>query len=886
MPLPSGTRLGPYEILAPLGAGGMGEVYRARDPRLGREVAIKVIVAALAGDRERLARFEQEARAAGALHHPGICTVLDVGSQDGSPFVVMELLEGETLRERLGRGPLPWRKAVEHASAIARALAAAHEKGIVHRDLKPENLFLTRDGRIKVLDFGLAKLVRPEGPALTGHDTLSIALTESRSILGTAGYMSPEQVRGQATDPRTDLFALGAVLYEMLTGERVFRGDSFVEIGNAILNHEPVLDSASGREMPPGLRRVIARCLEKSPEQRFRSAGDLAFHLESLTSSDAGAAPTLPVGAPRRAGPIPVGPLLLVATLIAGLAAGALIARRMADAPGARTVHFPLLPPPGGTFAFDLEEATPFAISPDGASIAFVASDSSGVRRVWLRSLGEGEARNLPGTEGARSLCWSPDGRSLGFFVRRALKRCDLASSGVVSICETPADGIFAGSWGRNGTILMAAIQQHIIYRVPAAGGEPRVVLRPNLAAGQTRCAWPEFLPDGRRFLYVLGHRGFRDSLMLGDLDGISRPIMAIASRAQLAAGGALLYVNDGTLVSRPFDARSGRVGGGPVPVAPGISYFASTGGALFAASRGGTVAYQRASDRCRLAWFDEKGDEIKRVPGAADYLDGLDLTADGRQLLCARRRPGSGSWDTWLLDLARGSESRVTGAAAITEAYPVWLPGERSLVFLSTSEGAAPLLHRRDLASGQVSAVFPAGGFQIAQDVSPDGRSLLYAERRPPGVFSLWLLPLGGGKPRRLTTSTSAENSGQFSPDGRYVAMIADEGEGYELVIVPSTGSGERVRVSTHGAELARWSRDGGRLYFLTPDGHLMAAAVRTRASLQVGEPHALFQLGDRAWKDFVITPDGRFLALVPEVVQAEEPVDVVVGWKAGGGK
>ena len=882
MTLAAGTRLGPYEIVAPLGAGGMGEVYRARDPRLGREVAIKVIPATLAHDRERLARFEQEARAAAALQHPGICTILELGAQDDAPFVVMELLEGETLRDRLRRGALPWRKSIEHAAAIARALAAAHEKGIIHRDLKPENLFLTKDGRVKVLDFGLAKLVHPDGLAMSGLDTLSMELTGSGVILGTAGYMAPEQVRGLATDARTDLFALGVVLYEMLTGARAFAGATFVETGNAILNHEPPMDSASGREIPAAVRRAVSHCLEKSPEQRFRSAGDLAFLLESLIGSDPAATATSPVRSNRMA-PSPVALLLLAVALVAGAAGGAWVARRMNGAAGARLVHFPVLPPPGGAFQFGLEETKPFALSPDGGTLAFVGSDSSGARRIWLRPAGESEARSLTGTEGARSLFWSPDGRSLGFFSRRTLKRFDLGSSGVVNLCELPAEVTYSGSWGRDGTILCAGSQEGVIYRVPAAGGTPRPALRANESDGQSGCAFPEFLPDGRRFLYFMRRLDHRDSLMLGDLAGSSRAIMASASRAMLADAGTLLYVNDGTLVSQPFDAGRGRVTGVPVAVASGVSCFASSGGALFTASPGGAIAYQRASDRCRLARFDENGDEFGRVGIPADYLEGIDLSSDWHQLLSSRRRPGSGTWDIWQSDVVRGSESRLTTGSHVTEALPLWLTGERSFVYSSTSESRLPRLHRRDLTTGQVDPLLPIGGFQIADDVSSDGRLLLYEERRPPGVSHLWTLPLAGGEPRRLTAVTSGESGGRFSPDGHCVAMIADEGEGYELCVVPFPGPGERVRVSAHGADLVRWSRDGGRLYYLTPDGHMMVVPVRTSPGLLVGEPRVLFRIAGRPWRDFLITPDGRFLAMVPEVVQGEEPVDVVVGWKPG---
>ena len=694
--------------------------------------------------------------------------------------------------------------------------------------------------------------------------------------------MAPEQVRGQNADARTDLFALGVVLYEMLTGERAFSGASFVETGNAILNDEPDLDSASGRELPAAVRRTVAHCIEKSPEQRFRSARDLAFHMESLLGSDPGRGSSAAPATSRRIPQRSFAPILL-GVLLVGLAAGALVARRMGGGAALQTVHFQLLPPPGGSFQFDLEECKSFAISPDGRSIAFVANDSSGNRRAWLRDVGEGEAKGLAGTEGANSLFWSPDGRSLGFFVRRALRRYDIGPAGVVGVCALMDDGLNAGSWGRDGTILFAGIEQGTIYRVPAAGGAPREVLHPNETAGQIELAWPEFLPDGRRFFYFVRRRDHRDSLMLGDLVGTSRPVMELSSRVQLADPRTLLFVRDGTLIRQSFDEAAGRPTGTPAPVAQGISYFSSTGGALFAASAGGAVAYQRATDRCRLALVDERGDEHARVGAPADYLGGMDLSADGRRLLCSRRRASTGTWDIWQMDIARGSESRLTDADPITEAMPLWLPGEESITFMSTRGGGSPKLRRRALVSGAEAALLPGGGFQTGQDVSPDGRWLLYTERRPAQMEHLWILPLGGGEPRRLTAASSREGSGVISPDARFAAILADEGERYELCLVPFPGPGQRVRVSTHGAVDARWSHDGSRLFYLTPDGHMMAVSVRTSPSLQVGEPRALFQTGARQWKDFLVTPGGEFLAMVPEVVQAEEPVDVVVGWKQG---
>ncbi len=879
MTLAPGTRFGPYTLVSLLGTGGMGEVYRARDSRLSRDVALKVIPAAFAADADRLRRFEQEARAAGALQDPGICAVFDVGTADGTPYVVMELLEGETLRARLARGPLPWRKAVEYAAAVARAMAGAHGKGIIHRDLKPENLFLTRDGRIKILDFGLARVASPESGSVAGAETISSNRTESGVVLGTAGYMAPEQVRGGAADARSDIFALGAVAYEMLTGRRAFHGASFVETGHAILHQEVDVDSALVRELPSAVRRAVAHSLEKDPDARYASARDLAFHLDSILAADGGDSGAAPAVGPRRRRPTWTGPALLVATLALGTIVGALLAPRRGRSPEASSVHFPLLPPAGMTFQFFVEESVPFAISADGNRIAFVAVDSSGVTSAWVRSVGEIDARRLPGTERIHSLFWSPDGQSLGFHAAGAIKRYDFASSGVVTVCEVGTGVYYSGTWNSDGTILFAGGREGIIHRVAATGGAIRVVLRPNFAAGQSNLAWPRFLPDGRRFLYLQRRRDQADSLMIGDLTGTTHPLMPAASRAELAGASTLLYVKDGALVAQPFDAGGGRVTGGPTVIASGISNFATTGGALFAASGAGTIAWQRAGDRARLAWFDDRGDEHGSVGSRGDYLERMSLSRDGRRLLVARRRVDTGNYGLWLVDAVAGTDSRLS-TEQITEAFPMWLPGEASYVFSSTSARGLPNLLRRDVESGVSTSLLPATGFQIANDVTADGRTLLYSEYPSPGVPHLWLLPLDGGKPVRLTTSQQTEHRGRFSPDGRLVATITADEERRVLRVLTRGGSGASGVVPTRGPLAARWSRDGRRLYILTDDGHMSAAVVRSTEPLDIGEPRVLFNLRGRLWRDFEVAPDGRLLAIVPEAVRDEEPVDVVVGW------
>ena len=868
----------------------MGEVYRAKDPRLHREVAVKVLPEEFFESEERRARFEREARLLAALNHPGIAAIYsfeEIPSSSSSfsstsrHILVMELVAGETLRERMKAGGLSAREMLEIGAQIARALAAAHEKGIVHRDLKPENVVVSKDGRVKILDFGLAKLSPRPGAVddLTSAGTRSL-LTEAGAVFGTVGYMSPEQVRGEPVDGRSDIFALGTLLYELLAGRNPFRAATAAETMTAILRNEPPPLASEG--VPPALSSVVARCLEKRPEKRFQSGEDLAFALESSSGTS-----------PATVAPAPVrvvggrGRLAIAAACAAGfvLGAGAVyFLRHVPQGEAAKTLRFSIPPPEGGSFYYHFE-STAVAVSPDGSQVAYVASDPKGGRRLWLRPLSAFEARPLAGTEGAVSVFWSPDGASLGFFAEKKLRRLDLPGGAPVTICEDAGGGGKAGTWGRGGEILFSSVQGDAIYRVTASGGAAAAVLKPDAAAGETRVVWPWFLPDGLRYLFFARTEdGGR--VMLAEPGRPPRLVLNAVSQVQYADPGYVLYVNEGVLLGQRFDARTGAVSGQPFSVAERVAYFLSTGAASFATSRGGTLVFQPQSDVERLVWFDRSGRELGTV-GQPSALLSVYVPPDGRPVLFDRARSDLGTYDVWSYDADRNVETRVTSAPD-TEFGARWLPGGRSIVYSSVL-GRNPHIVRLDLATGKQDEILPRGGFQTAADVSPDGRTLLYFERPDRGAFALWTLPLaGGGAPHRFLQATFTSDDARFSPDGRFVTVVAGDSGRPEAYVVPFPGPGEKVRVSSAGAAIARWSRDGRELFYLGADGRFMAAPVRTSPSLQIGEPRPLFDLKGRAvWQAFDVSADGRrFLAVVPEVVAARAPLNVVVNWPAAIGK
>jgi Tol biopolymer transport system component len=538
--------------------------------------------------------------------------------------------------------------------------------------------------------------------------------------------------------------------------------------------------------------------------------------------------------------------------------------------------------PANGAFSYHVEVSF-LALSPDGSRLAYVASDPQGGQRIFLRPLSSSEARAIPGTEGANSLFFSPDGRSIAFFAEGRLKRVELLGGAAVSICDVALIGPYlSGTWGRGGDILFAGVTRgRGIFRVSAAGGVPTEVIRVDLSRSEARVAWPWFLPEGDRFLYLLRHLDGHGNLMLAEPGKKPRLVMAMQSAVQYVDPGYLVFAREGTLRAQRFDPQSARVMGEPFSIVERVRYFLSTGAASFAASRTGTLVYQSQEDVSRLTWLDRTGRELGSVGPPGNYLS-ISIAPDGRRALSDRTRPEIGTYGIWSLDLERGTETPITSDPD-TEVYPILLPGGRSVVY-SVDRGTSPRLFRKDLATGKKETLIPGEGFEFAEDVSPDGRSLLFGEASEQGLFDVWVLPLtGGGKPSAFLQTPFSKTNVRFSPDGRYLAMITTESGQREVYVTAYPGPGERIRVSSGGARGLRWSRDGRELLYVSGDRHMISVPVKTSPSLELGAPAALFALSGAAWRGFDVSPDGkRFLAIVPKVVADELPLEVVVNWTA----
>jgi dipeptidyl aminopeptidase/acylaminoacyl peptidase len=871
MSLTSGARLGPYEIVSLLGKGGMGEVYKALDTRLDRQVAVKILPADLA-DPEARQRFEREAKAISRLSHPNICALYDVGHEQHIEYLVMELLDGETLADRLAKGPLPMADVLRYGGQIAEALAAAHRQGVAHRDLKPGNVMITRTG-VKLLDFGLAKTI-DDGlkPAIESETPTSTSpLTAMGTILGTYQYMAPEQLQGRPADARSDVFALGAVLYEMASGRRPFAGSTPIAVAAAVTTAEPPPIAVT----PSPFERLVRACLVKDPDRRWQSAHDVALQIAAIEEDT-----RRPSGAAAMSG----GRTRWLPWVAAAVATGAAIGFWMfrgGASPTPSEMEAQLVPPETGSFIYSPETVT-IALSPDGGTLAFVAGRKGHTPSVWLRPLTAVEARPLPGTEGAGVVFWSPDGRSVAFVAGGLLKRLDLAAGAAapVLVCAVPIGVGVSGTWGAGGQILFSASGGDAIYRVSIADGTKTAEVPLNRGVGEIRAAFPTFLPDGRHFLYVLRLQTGDQWLMLAEIGKPGRRLMPVDSNVQYVEPGLVVFAREGTLVARHFDATNGQVDGNVIAVAAAVRFFLSTGVATFTASRSGSLVYASNGDRDHLAWVDRAGHEVAVVGNPGNYLD-LRIAPSGHSALATRSLPTTGTYDIWSVDLDRGIETRLTADDRSSELAPVLLQGERELIYSRTSS-PAPNLMRRNLDTGREAWMAPSSGFQQATDVSPDGQWLAYSERGSGGKVTLWKLMLAGPPtPSQLQPSTANEADLRFSPDGRYRIFRSDEAGHAEVYISPVLG-GRRTPVSSGGARAARWTRDSREIVYLTGDGRVVAVPVRTDPVLTLGTATTLFVLKDKPWKDFDISASGRFLAIVPDVIGDEQPLTALLNWSA----
>jgi serine/threonine protein kinase len=874
MMLGPGTRLGPYEILSALGAGGMGEVYRARDSRLNRDVAIKVMPAMSSSDPERLARFEQEARAAAVLSHPNILAVYDIGTHNGAPYIVSELLDGETLRERLRRGPVPTRKAVEYALQIAHGLVAAHAKAIVHRDLKPENIFITTDGHVKILDFGLAKLTEQD-PTLSGS---VLPTTPPRTmigvVLGTIGYMAPEQVRGVAADHRADIFAFGAVLYEMLSGRRAFVGETPMDTMTAILKEEPA-DLRTVSDIPVGLERIVNRCLEKNPAARFQTASDLAFALDGLSTQSRTS--VAKVGEEHRRWGL--WSAIFVVSL-AGIAAGAVIATRSMRSTdsGLPEMRLEVVTP-------DVTANSPLglaiSISPDGQTLVFPMV-SGGKAMLWRRSLKDETAEPVRGTENGTDPFWSPDGRSLGFFADQKLKRVDLATNAVQTLADAPA--LLGGSWSRDGVIIAPLSNAAPLYRIAASGGQPVQLTR--LQPMQAGHRFPAFLPDGRHFLFFGNGAPSARGIFLGSLDSPEvRRLAQSDSQAVFWPPDYLVFARQEALVAQHLDLQRLELTGEPVIVAPRV---AQQPAGLFAAvavsaSAVGPLVYRVPDEQSRqLKWVDRSGKEMSALGQPEVRIANPRLSADGASVAAGR----SVGWndDIWVMDTARSTWRRLTSDDE-PENRPVWSPDGTRLAFESYRKGVYDL-YVKPIGGGTEEVLLESPENKNVYDWSPDGRFILYTVQNAKTASDLWALPLDTRKPFVLVQSEFNETDGRFSPDSRWIAYESNETGRGEVYVRPFPGPGRSWQISANGAAPAtpQWRADGREIYYESLDNRLMAVPIAVQSqfpSVNVGTPSALFRMSPAP---FNASPDGqRFLIDTPVGEPSVPSITVLLNWHGG---
>ncbi len=862
MSLLAGTRLGPYEIVSLLGAGGMGEVYRARDTRLDRIVAIKVLPQHLSADALVRERFDREARAISSLTHPHICALYDVGHENGIDYLVMEYLEGESLADRVARGGLPIENVLHLGIEIADALDKAHRQGLVHRDLKPANIMLTKSGA-KLLDFGLVKYRKPqEAEQVMNISTESRPLTQEGTILGTFQYMAPEQLEGRDADARTDIFALGAVLYEAATGRRAFRGTSKASLIASIISGTPEPMSAVQPLTPPAFDRVVQVCLAKDPDDRWQSAHDIAEELRWIAEagSQAGVASVVTT---RRKNRERLWMATAIVTSIAALAFGALSWR--ASHVEHRSLHSSIVPPPGIVVAMSDNNSSSMTLSPDGRYLTFCGETTDGKRSLWLDQLETGEMKSLTGTENGFAPFWSPDSRSIGFFVVGKVKRIDLGGGPPVALADAP-DGR-GGSWSRNGDIIFSGSWRDTIHLVSANGGAVRSITRIDEEHGETTHRWPIFLPDGKRFLYLAAtHRSVTESelnaIYIGSLGSPARKLV-LRTRSNVAiSGDYLLFVRNQFLLAQEVDFSTATLKASPIRVGENVAEEPGYFRAVFAASNEGTLAYATgtAIERRRLMMFDRTGHGEQQGPPDT-YVD-LRFSPDAKHVAATIANPA----DIWILDLARGGRERFT-SHPLDEFGPIWSPDGKQIVF-GSDRADVDEIYVKPVDGLLQERLFKAlkDKMLYASDWSSDGSYLATNVRdgkNPDGGQDIWIVPItGDAKPYPFVQTEFDERRPRFSPDGKWMAFISNETGKYELYAVPFPGRGEKRQLSIGGVIDFIWPAKGNEIFYLAPDQMLMSVTV---SGGQFGDARPLFKFSSRPVA-FDSIDGQKFVAAIPE--------------------
>jgi eukaryotic-like serine/threonine-protein kinase len=866
----AGSRIGPYEIKSPLGEGGMGVVFRAHDTKLQRDVALKLLPDHFADDPDRLVRFQREAQILASLNHPNIAQVHGLEESDNTLCIVMELVDGETLQDRLKRGSIPVDETLRIAEQIAEGLEAAHERGIIHRDLKPANIKITPGGTVKVLDFGLAAVRDSETSSASPSHSPTMMSTPGM-IMGTAAYMSPEQARGKTVDKRSDIFSFGCVLYEMLTGQQAFGGEDVPDILSRVLQRDPDW-SALPPDLSPQIGTILRRCLEKDLMNRRRDIGDVRIDIEQTLHEPATTSlSSRGVERPR----LPW--MLLVAAGFLIVALAALYIRRP-------SVNVPEM---------RLEINTPasrqplhFALSPDGTRLVFVGS-GDGAQRLWVRSLDAVTALPMAGTEEAEYPFWSADSRSIGFFAGGKLKRIDLSGGPPQTLANAPTGR--GGAWNAEGTILFAPTNASALWRVPASGGDPLQVTQLDLPHhGSHRL--PQFLPDGRHFLLFAQGPAEEQGIFLASLDNKDVTRLTVSDTAgAYTEPGVLLFNRQGALMARHLDVGARTLTGDAVTVADLVSYDTGFNFSGFSVSLSGNVAYRSGGvERRQLTWFDRRGKPLG-VAGEPDANNqfGIELSRDGRS--AAVQRTVQNNTDIWVIDTLRGGAVRITSDAA-SDQFPVWSPDGQQMAFESNRKGIYNIYLNSLNRTVDEQLVRESMQAKMPVDWSHDGRYLLYMEAGAKTGWDLWALPITGDrKPIAVSNTPFEERSGQFSPDGRWVAYQSNETGQFEIYVQPFPGPGVRSKVSTAGGTDPRWQPDGRELFFIAPDAKLTATSVRIEAgAIEAGSPVALFQArvatGGLAsmMPEYAVSQDGRFLINTRVDDSGIAPIVLILNWKA----
>jgi Tol biopolymer transport system component len=878
MGLSAGTKLGPYEIVAPLGAGGMGEVYRARDTRLGRDVAIKVLPSALAKDADRLQRFEQEARVLSALNHPNLLSIYDVGSEEGLQFLVSEFLEGQTLRERLQDGALPQRKVIEYSTKIANGLAAAHEKGIVHRDLKPENIFVTKDEHVKILDFGLAKYAMDAAQAGSTL-TLDSAGTTPGTVMGSVGYMSPEQVRGQSADSRSDIFGFGAILYEMATGQRAFSCETAVETMNAILRSDPPEIDLEKDKISPGLERIARHCLEKNPADRFQSARDLAFALTALSGTGATAA-LRAVDAPKKH---------YWLWALAGLAALVVLQGIFFALRAPQTEHVGQQ-----EFAIPLQvEVNHLAISADGTMLVYSTPDeTTGKSVLSVQRIGSRTVTKLDGTQGASYPFWSPDNNYVAFFADGKLKKVPVTGGTPQTLALTPNGR--GGAWGKQNVIVFAPDAATPLWRVNGDGTNAAQLTRSTDVDADFSHRFPVFLPDGEHFLYWVGNfRNLEDDqesgIYISSLSGNEQKRLLLVHSNPGYAEGRLVYVNaEKTLVSVALDVKNAKLNGTPKAIGEGVGFQPSTYWAAFTVSDNGTVVYNTSigATLSQLTWYDREGKELGTL-GQAGEMANPALSPDDNFVALDRTDIKAANVDIWIEDVKKGTASRFTFSPA-EEVDPVWSRDGKEIAYRSIVKHATVVV--KNVRGMEPERVVTESAVEGAQERIPNGWSLddqtiLCTGQLNGAGASLWTVPAAGGQWAPFLNGKASYTSGQVSPDGKWVAYASNESGDWEIYVTTFPKATGKWQVSRGGGTEPRWRGDGNEIFYLGARGMLIGVEVSRGERFSTGMPRTLFPFTGRAQISstdlfsYDVTKDGkRFVVNRYKKAEAVSPLTVVL--------